>query len=379
MRRVGAALRHHVDVAAEGASQFGLAAGRDHLELVHRVHAVGNAAQTCGIVICRQPVHDEAIGEIALAADGQTGPGDRRRLGKQLRAGDIGRRDAGHEQREIQEVASVHRQVLHFGGRDGPCDLAPCRFEHAGVAGDGDARVQTRNRERQREIEGRPEGERQCARDILEPVEMNGDLIRSNSQIRKSEAASLIGDRTGLHVRGNLARGDLRASYDAALRIRDATADARVIDCFLRAGATRQRRRAARHDDGADDESQSHWGPPSDDNRRPGGRRRPSRGIARTTGRLRASDSRRRRFGAGGAEQGRRGESRDAIARCESVYANRRSRENANAAGKRHQGRIGADAGVAHLACSIVVTGVMHRTGLPGREALAALGEPRVR
>ena len=66
---VGAALGHDVDVAAERAAELGLRAGRDDLELLDRVDAVGDAAQPRRIVVGRQAVDDEVVRQVALAAD----------------------------------------------------------------------------------------------------------------------------------------------------------------------------------------------------------------------------------------------------------------------------------------------------------------------
>ena len=86
---------------------------------------------------------------------------DRRRLGEELRAADVGRRDAGNEQRQVEEVAAVQRQALDFGLRDRAGDLAARRLEHGRLAGDGDARVHAADRERDRQLERRADGERQ--------------------------------------------------------------------------------------------------------------------------------------------------------------------------------------------------------------------------
>ena len=60
--------------------------------------------------------------------------GHRRRLGEELRAADVGRRHARHEQRQVEEVAAVQRQVLDFGLRDRAGDLAARRLEHDRLA-----------------------------------------------------------------------------------------------------------------------------------------------------------------------------------------------------------------------------------------------------
>jgi hypothetical protein len=63
------ALGHDVDVSAKGPTQLGLPARCDDLKLIDRIDAVGDAAQPGGIVVGGQSVDDEAVGEIALAAN----------------------------------------------------------------------------------------------------------------------------------------------------------------------------------------------------------------------------------------------------------------------------------------------------------------------
>src|SRR5581483_1620693 len=114
VQRVGAASRHHTDVSAERASELGLAAGGHHLELVHGVEAVEDAAESGGIVVGGQAVNDEAVREITLACYRDSLAGDRGGFGEELGAGGIGWRYARHEKCEIQEIAAVEREVADF-------------------------------------------------------------------------------------------------------------------------------------------------------------------------------------------------------------------------------------------------------------------------
>ena len=75
VQRVGAALGHDVDVAAERAAEFRLPARGHHLELIDGVHAVRNAAQPRRIVVGRQAVDDEVVRKVALAATESLTPG----------------------------------------------------------------------------------------------------------------------------------------------------------------------------------------------------------------------------------------------------------------------------------------------------------------
>src|SRR5262245_58622799 len=72
---VAAAAGDEVDEPAEGPAEFGLTAGADDLQLVERLDADRNAAQARRVVIRRDAVEDEAVGEIALAADRQADAG----------------------------------------------------------------------------------------------------------------------------------------------------------------------------------------------------------------------------------------------------------------------------------------------------------------
>jgi hypothetical protein len=88
------------------------------------------------------------------------------------------------------------------------------------------------------------------------------------------------------------------------------------------------------------------------------------------------SDARGRRFGTCAAEGCGFDQRGQLITIGESRYVNRRGRQDADAAGERYQGGIAPRAGVAHLACTIVVSRVVvHRTGLSGCDGLTALGQ----
>ncbi len=153
-KRVRATLRHDVDVAAERAAELGLASRGHDLELLNGIHAVRDPAQPRRIVIRREPIDDEVVRQVSLAGDGDALARHRRRLGEQLRAADVRRRHSRNQERQIQEVAAVHRQALDFCLWHGARDLASCRFEEGSVACDGDARVQSRQREHHRDVEG---------------------------------------------------------------------------------------------------------------------------------------------------------------------------------------------------------------------------------
>jgi hypothetical protein len=115
LEHVGAAARDHVDVAAERAAQLRLAARRDDLELLHGVHAVGDTAQRRRVVVGRQAVDDEVVRQVTGAAHRQRDAADGGSLREELGAGDLRRRDARDQQRQLENVAAVERHVLDLG------------------------------------------------------------------------------------------------------------------------------------------------------------------------------------------------------------------------------------------------------------------------
>ena len=237
VEHVGPAAGDDVDVAAEGAAQLGLPARGHHLELVHRFHGQGDAAQARGVVVRGDAVDDEAVGEVALAGHGEALSRNGRGLGEELGARGVGRRHAGHEEREVQEVAAVHGQADHFGRRDRPRDLAARGFDGGGVAGDGDSLFQAADLEGDRNLEGGADVQREGAGKRLEALRPHVDVVRTDLEEGETEAPILFRDGAGLDVRARVARRDLGARDRRALGIRDPAGQARVVDRFLRAGA----------------------------------------------------------------------------------------------------------------------------------------------
>ena len=129
VERIRAALGDHVDIAPQSAPQFRLATGSNHLQLLHDVQPVEDAAEARGVVVCGKAVHDEVVREVPLAADGESLTWHGGGFGKELIAGCIGRRDARHQQRDIQEVAPVQRQCADFPLQDGPGHLGARRLK----------------------------------------------------------------------------------------------------------------------------------------------------------------------------------------------------------------------------------------------------------
>jgi hypothetical protein len=80
----------------------------------------------------------------------------------------------------------------------------------------------------------------------------------------------------------------------------------------------------------------------------------------------------RRRLGTVGAGNRRRGDRLDRTTNCESAYGRRRIRQEADDARKGDETGVSATARVAHLACTIAFTLVMHRTDLTGQQSRTA-------
>ena len=234
MRGVGAALRHDVDVSAERAAKFGLAARCHHLELIDRVHAVRNAAQPGGIVVRRQSVDDEAVGEIALAANRKALPGNGGCLREQLRAADVGRRNTRDQQRQVEKIPAIEREALASAcvtvaatwlrtvSRSGACPATVTLASSDAT----DSAMETSNAD--------PTVRVTVRRASAKPSRWTMSLVRTHLQVRKTKPPSLVRDRFTDDIGVRLARRHVRAWHDGALWIDDATAQAAVIDRLLR-------------------------------------------------------------------------------------------------------------------------------------------------
>ena len=164
---------------------------------------------------------------------------------KELGAADVRRRHAGNEQREIEEVAAVHRQALDFGLRYRSRDLASRRFEDGGFAGDGDARSRV----------PRPPGPPGCRRRSrrvalsvrvlsANPSHVDLHFVGPDLEVRETESSFRVRHGLRRDIRFRLTCADLRSGHDGALRIGDASAHAGEIDrsCALAARADRRQR-----------------------------------------------------------------------------------------------------------------------------------------
>ena len=233
MQHVGAALRHHVHVAAQGATEFGLRAGRDHLELFDGIDGVCDTAQRSGIIVRRQTVDDEVVGQVSLTAHREADTWHSGGLREQLRAGDVRGRHARDEQCQFEEVPSVHRKTSHFRLGHRTCDLAASRFEHRRVACHRNIRVDGSQAERDWQLECGADGQCQMTNRVLEAVLTNRDFVRADPQVRKAKSALLVGVCGAGQIGLRMPNRDLRPGHDGARRIRHATADAGQIDRLL--------------------------------------------------------------------------------------------------------------------------------------------------
>ncbi len=247
MKHVAAAPGDDADVAAEGASKLRLATGGHHLELIDRVKAVRDPRDACRIVIGREPVNDEVVRQVPLRAHRDPLSWSGRRFREQLRARRVGRRHAGDEQREIEEVPPVEWNGLHLRLFDGAGNLRARGLERRGFSADGHVRIDAAEGEHDRQLECRSDTKRQRATGVGEALQANHDFVRPHLEERKPESPVLTGGRRGGRVRVRLTCGHRRARHDAALLIRHAAADAGVVDRLLRGGGHRQRAAETRH------------------------------------------------------------------------------------------------------------------------------------
>jgi hypothetical protein len=242
---IRAALGDDVDIAAQGPPQFSLSPRRDHLKLFDGVNAVGHAAQRRGVVVGGEPVNDEVVREIALAADRQTDAGDRRGLRKELRAPEVCRRHTRNEERQLEEVAAVERQAPHLNLRDRAGDLAASGLEHGGFSGHGHAGVERCDGQRHRQLERGARCQGEEPRRVPESRPGHRDLVRADPQVGETEPALLIGHRRTGHVRLGVPGRDLSASDHSTRGVGYPSADARVFNRLLRKACMGAREHAA--------------------------------------------------------------------------------------------------------------------------------------
>src|SRR5947209_11782988 len=214
--RVRAALGHHVDIAAKSAPELSLASRSHHLELIHHVEAVEDAAQPRSIVVRRKAVHDEVVRKIPLATDRNALAWNRRRLGKELVARSVGRRDAWNEQRQVEEIASVQGQRFNLALHDRARDLRTTGLENGGVAGHDQTGFGGGDSEGDGQLKSGAYGQRHSAGDLSKPELVDSNLVRPNLEVGKPEASVAIGFDAVGQVRVELTNRDLRALNNGA-------------------------------------------------------------------------------------------------------------------------------------------------------------------
>ena len=142
--------------------------------------------------------------------------------------------DTWDEQRQLEEVAAVHRQRLHLGLGDGGGNLTARRFEHVGVGGHFHRGLDRANAQRDGQFERGAGSERQTAGRIVKAGELNREVVGPYSQIRKPESAVVVGDGRGNHIRFAVPDGDQSTGHDGARRVVDSSTDAGHVDGLLR-------------------------------------------------------------------------------------------------------------------------------------------------
>ena len=233
MQRVGPAARDHVDVATERTAEFRVSAGGDHLELLHHVESIKDAAQAGGIIIGRQTIDDEVVGEVALAAHRDPLPRHGRRFRKQLVAGGVGGRHAGHQQRQVEEVAAVQRQVLHLHVGHGAGNLGTSGFKRRHLSTHHHGRFSLGHGQRDGHVEGGTHGERHASRGRRESHRRRGNLVGAHAQVGKAIPALAVGLQSRCLVGGQVSRGNGRACHYTARGVGNAPAHTGVLNRFL--------------------------------------------------------------------------------------------------------------------------------------------------
>ena len=236
MHRIGAALGHHVDVSAQCAAEFGLAARRDHLKLVHYIETIERPCQTGCIVIIRKTVDDEAVGEVPLASYGNPLAGDRRGLGEELAGRGVGGRHSRDQQSQVEQVASIERQGPHLALRDRACNLRACRLQQLRLAADGDVGLRRSDREHDRKFIGGPQADGHQTPGFRETHPLNPDFVLPDPQVGKTKSALLVRKQSTNDIGIDLTGADFGVLNHRPRRVRDTPADTPILNGLLRGG-----------------------------------------------------------------------------------------------------------------------------------------------
>jgi len=248
---VRAAARRDADVAAQRTPELRLSARGHDLKLVDRVDAERDTAQRGGVVVGRQAVDHEVVGQIALAADRHANARHGGGFREQLRAAaDVRCGHARNQQREVEKVAAVQRKRVDFRSGHGPGDLTARRLEHRHVGVHLDRLVHAGHRECDRQIERGANGQIESSREGRKMRHTHVEVVRADAEVGKAKSPIAISHRRRQHVRVDLPRSHGRAGDWRAVLIDDASAQTGVVDGFLshRAARCRKDRQHAHND-----------------------------------------------------------------------------------------------------------------------------------
>ena len=210
-RRVRARFGHHVDYRTAGPAVLGRVRIRVHLELFHggRAELVGGAARPGAAdrlseerVVVVGAVDDEAVEGAALA-------------GKADVAGTHVGSDAGCEQREVDEVAAIDREIADGRFVDRRAHLRPRRLDDRRFAGDGDGLGDVRHAHFEAQRDGRADGQLDVRLSRRrEALKLGRDVVRADREQLASKGAGGISDDPGDGCCGRLGAecGDDRQS-----------------------------------------------------------------------------------------------------------------------------------------------------------------------
>src|SRR6185437_2163793 len=112
---VATAACNEVEVAAEGAPELCLAAGGDDLQFRDGLDGQRGLDKAGGVVVGREAVDEEGVGEVALRVDGEALARDGRSFGEELGRSGVGGGYAGREEREIEEVTRDKGKLIGLG------------------------------------------------------------------------------------------------------------------------------------------------------------------------------------------------------------------------------------------------------------------------
>jgi len=224
MEVVGAAARDHVDLRAAGAAELRAVAVAVNLELLDRVHRRVDEDRTVAAdVVVVGAVDRPHVRRDRAAADGQVGAAEQPLV---LDVQEVRRADAGHQERELQEVAAVERKIADLLTRDETGDVATDRLHLVRVGFDGDLLFDLTGRELDVHRAVLRGVERDRLRDrTLEPGVLDHDLIRTDRQLEQRIHARLVRRRVLRQTRVVIPDGDLRARDHGTRLIRYCSTD----------------------------------------------------------------------------------------------------------------------------------------------------------